>query len=163
MLFRSHFSAIDREYRSVAVHRELVLESLLAVLLAWLARQIAPPGTQALQATRGVRHFSGFCQLIETAYAGQHPVAWYAGQLGITAAHLNALCRKTAGQSALELVHERLVLEARRNLVYTSMSVSQVSYALGFADPAYFTRFFKRRTGLSPKAFRARASAALAT
>ncbi len=159
---QAHFSAIDREYRSVAVHRELVLESLLAVLLAWLARQIAPPGMQALQATRGARHFSEFCKLIETAYARQHPVAWYAGRLGITAAHLNALCRKTAGQSALELVHERLVLEARRNLVYTSMSVSQVSYALGFADPAYFTRFFKRRTGLSPRAFRARASAALA-
>lgn len=159
----AHFSAIDREYRSVAVHRELVLESLLAVLLAWLARQMAPPGMQAVQATRGARHFSGFCKLIESAYARQHPVAWYASQLGITAAHLNALCRQAAGQSALEMVHERLALEARRNLVYTSMSVSQVSYALGFADPAYFTRFFKRRTGLSPKAFRARASAALAT
>ena len=159
----AHFSAIDREYRSVAIHRELVLESLLAVLLAWLARQIAPPATQALHATRGTRHFSGFCKLIETAYVRQHPVAWYASQLGITAAHLNALCRQTAGQSALELVHERMVLEARRNLVYTSMSVSQVSYALGFADPAYFARFFKRHTGLSPRAFRARASAALAS
>ena len=159
----AHFSAIDREYRSVAIHRELVLESLLAVLLAWLARQIAPPATQALHATRGTRHFSGFCKLIGATYAQQHPVAWYASQLGITAAHLNALCRQTAGQSALELVHERLVLEARRNLVYTSMSVSQVSYVLGFADPAYFTRFFKRRTGLSPKVFRVRASAALVT
>jgi AraC family transcriptional activator of pobA len=159
----AHFSTIDREYRSVAAHRELVLEALLAVLLAWLARQIAPAALQASQAGRGTRHFAGFCKLIETGYALQHPVAWYAAQLGITAAHLNALCRKTAGQSALALVHERLVLEARRNLVYTSMSVSQVSYALGFADPAYFTRFFKQRTGLSPKVFRDRACAALAT
>ena len=159
---RAHFSTIDREYHGVAAHRELALEALLAVLLAWLARQIAPPAPQAIQASRGARHFSGFCNLIEAAYAQQHPVAWYAGQLGITAAHLNVLCRQTAGRSALELVHERLLLEARRSLVYTSMSVSQVSYALGFADPAYFTRFFKQRTGLSPKAFRARASAALA-
>lgn len=159
---RAHFRAIDREYRGVAAHRELVLESLLAVLLAWLARQIAPPAIQTLQASRGARHFSGFCKLIESGYACQHPISWYAGQLGITAAHLNALCRKAAGQSALELLHERLLLEARRNLVYTSMSVSQVSDALGFADPAYFTRFFKQRTGLSPKAFRARASEALA-
>lgn len=159
---RAHFSAIDREYRSVAAHRELVLESLLAVLLAWLARQIAPPAMQAVPASRGARHFSGFCKLIESAYARQHPISWYAAQLGITAAHLNALCRKAAGQSALELVHERLLLEARRNLVYTSMSVSQVSDALGFADPAYFTRFFKQRTGLCPKAFRARAADAFA-
>lgn len=158
---RAQFNAIDREYRSVGAHRDLALESLLAVLLAWLARQIAPPSMQALPAARGTRHFAGFCRLIETEYARQHPVSWYARQLGITAAHLNALCRKTAGQSALHLVHERLLLEARRNLVYTSLSVGQVSDALGFADAAYFTRFFKQRTGLSPRAFRTHAASAL--
>ena len=75
----------------------------------------------------------------------------------MTAAHLNALCRQTVGKSALELIHERMILEAKRNLVYTSMSISEVSYAIGFSDPAYFTRFFKRQVGLSPKEFRKRA------
>jgi AraC family transcriptional activator of pobA len=52
-----------------------------------------------------------------------------------------------------------MLLEARRNLVYTSMTIQSVGEALGFTDPAYFTRFFKRQTGLSPKAFRLRARA----
>ena len=156
---RQHFSAIDREYRRVAPHREVLLEALLAGVLAWLARQVVPPDPLHLQGARGARHFAAFCQLIETEYHRQHAVSWYADRLGITAAHLNALCRQSSRQSALELIHERLLLEARRSLVYTAMSVSAVSYALGFADPAYFTRFFKQRVGLSPKGFRGRAMA----
>ena len=155
---RAHFAAIDREYRGKAAHRELLLEALLAGLLAWLARQVAPPVSDAPYSGRGAQHFAGFCRMIEAEYARQHAVSWYASRLGITAAHLNALCRQASGQSALDLIHERLLLEAKRNLVYTAMPVSTVSYALGFADPAYFTRFFKQRIGLSPKAFRARAS-----
>ena len=50
-----------------------------------------------------------------------------------------------------------MLLEAKRNLVYTAMAVSEVSYALGFSDPAYFTRFFKRQSGWSPRDFRTRA------
>jgi AraC family transcriptional regulator, transcriptional activator of pobA len=64
------------------------------------------------------------------------------------------LCRQASEKSALELIHDRLLLEAKRNLVYTSMNISEVSYAVGFADPAYFTRFFKRLAGMSPKEFR---------
>jgi AraC family transcriptional regulator, transcriptional activator of pobA len=157
---RAHFAAIDREYRNKAAHRELLLEALLAGLLAWLARQITPPAAEAPHGGRGTQHLAGFCQMIEAEYARQHAVSWYASQLGITAAHLNALCRQASGQSALDLVHERLLLEAKRSLVYTAMPVSAISYALGFADPAYFTRFFKQRIGLSPKAFRVRASSA---
>ena len=158
---RRQFCAIDREYRRVATHRELLLEALLAVVLAWLARQIVPPQLQLASSRRGARHFARFCQLIEEQYSSQHAVSWYAERLLISAAHLNALCRQACCQSALELIHERLLLEARRSLVYTAMSVSAVSYALGFADPAYFTRFFKQRVGLSPKDFRARASGSL--
>lgn len=58
------------------------------------------------------------------------------------------------GRSALEVVHDRLLLEAKRDLIYTSMTVKEVSNALCFSDPAYFTRFFARNAGLSPTAFR---------
>ncbi len=159
---RQHFSTIDREYRQAATHRGLLLEALLAGMIAWLARQIVPPALQVAQsahAARGPHHVSRFCQLIEDEYSSQHAVSWYAGRLGISPAHLNALCRQASHQSALALIHERLLLEARRSLAYSARSVADVSYALGFADPAYFTRFFKQRVGLSPKAFRTRAQA----
>lgn len=54
------------------------------------------------------------------------------------------------------LIHLRMIVEAKRQLRYTAMPVAQIAYFLGFEDPAYFTRFFRQRSGLSPKAFRAR-------
>jgi len=150
-------------YRGDALHRNLLMDSLLGALLVWLTRDVVVgEGRQGDNLpARGVRrsagHFGAFCQMIEQTYAGHHALAWYAGKLGITAAHLNSLCRLAVDRSALELIHERLLLEARRNLVYTTMSINLVSDALGFADPAYFTRFFKRATGLTPVAFRKRA------
>jgi transcriptional regulator GlxA family with amidase domain len=60
-----------------------------------------------------------------------------------------------AGRPASALLHARLVLEAKRLLVYTPMRVAEVSWTLGFADPAYFTRFFTQKTGLPPSKFRA--------
>ena len=52
------------------------------------------------------------------------------------------------------MIHQRLLLEAKRNLVYTAMTIQQVSDSLGFSEPAYFSRFFKRYAGVSPRAFR---------
>jgi AraC family transcriptional activator of pobA len=153
---------IAREYRSMAPHRESLIEAMLSVILIWLHRNAAQ-SVHALQqaVNRGEKHFSRFCRLIEAGYAQQRSVADYAREIGITAAHLNVLCRQAVGQSALDLIHERVLLEAKRSLVYTSMTISVVSYALGFSDPAYFTRFFKRRTGLSPRNFRLQATTAL--
>jgi AraC family transcriptional activator of pobA len=155
---RMAFHALDAEYRGNAPYRALQIESLLASILIPLARGASHPApVHAQDSGKAAEHFGNFSSLIDAHFAEQHPVSWYARRLGITAAHLNALCRQKAGKSALELVHERTLLEAKRNLVYTSMAISVVSYTVGFSDPAYFTRFFKRETGMSPKEFRKRA------
>jgi AraC family transcriptional activator of pobA len=148
-------SALAQEYKSSAQYRILLIESLLGTILAWLMRHAHSHFQEASDdLNRGESHFGNFCQLIDECHARHHPVAWYAKKIGITAAHLNVLCRQAVNQSALELIHERMVLEAKRDLVYTSMTVSVISYALGFSDPAYFTRFFKRQVGQSPREFR---------
>jgi AraC family transcriptional activator of pobA len=149
------FGTLDREYRKHAPYRNLLIESLLAAILVWVARHSLHSALEQPKAiARGDRHFTKFCSLMEEGYLRHYPVAHYANEIGITSAHLNVLCRQTVDKSALEMIHERLMLEARRNLVYTSMTISQVSYAIGFSDPAYFTRFFKREAGVSPKEFR---------
>lgn len=155
---RMAFNALDAEYCGSAPYRTLLIESVLGAILIWLARSATQHALGPVRETgRRGEHFSSFCQLIEEHYTTHQPVSFYARRLGIGAAHLNALCRQTVGKSALELIHERVILEAKRNLVYTSMTVSVVSYTIGFSDPAYFTRFFKRQVGLSPKEFRKRA------
>jgi len=77
--------------------------------------------------------------------------------MGMTAAHLNVITRTHAGKSPLQLIHERLALEAGRSLVYTSMTIGEISDALGFSEPAHFTRFFRKAARESPRAFRQRA------
>jgi AraC family transcriptional regulator, transcriptional activator of pobA len=95
-----------------------------------------------------------FLQLIETHFRAQLPLEHYARELGVSAPHLSRVCREVLNCSALTLLHNRLLLEARRNLVYTSMTISQIAFALGFSDPAYFTRFFTSRIGCSPSVYR---------
>lgn len=150
---------LNQEYRSLqSPQRGALLEALLSCILIWVHRNGAhgaPIGVQ--DKVDSSRHLAHFAQLIEEHYTRHHQVAHYASRIGITAAHLNVITQMHTGKSALRLIHERLLLEARRELVYTSRTVSTISYSLGFADPGYFTRFFKRVAGISPRTFRQQA------
>lgn len=93
---------------------------------------------------------------IEQNFLRHWPVSRYAKQLGLSEGSLNRLCRRLTGSTAFELVQQRLALEARRRLIYVAGSVAAIAGELGFPDPAYFCRFFRRHTGASPSAFRRR-------
>lgn len=95
-----------------------------------------------------------FAQLIEEYSAAGWQLEQYASRLGVTTARLNLLCRRQAGMSAKQMVHARQLQEARRLLIHSTMPVSQVGFTLGYADPAYFSRFFARQVGMSPTDFR---------
>lgn len=148
------FARLDHAYRHFyGPQRGPLLEALLVVILAWAGRRrSAHPRRSGL--SPGGRHLARYAGLINDHYAEQHQVGWYARRLGLTPARLNAIVRAGAGKSALQLVHERLLLEARRELIYTTRAIGTISDALGFSDPGYFTRFFKRAAGVSPKDFR---------
>ncbi|HVW52108.1 MAG TPA: helix-turn-helix domain-containing protein [Trinickia sp.] len=150
-------AAIDREYANPAPSRDLLLRSLVSALVVWTSRKDARRLHDAGERLdRGQTHLRVFSKLVEKHYREHLPIAEYASQLGITPVHLNAVCQRLVGQSALSIVHQRLLLEAKRNLVYTTLNVSQIADLLGFSEPAYFTRFFKRLTGSAPNAFRKR-------
>jgi AraC family transcriptional regulator, transcriptional activator of pobA len=83
-------------------------------------------------------------------------VADCARALAVTPTHLSRVLREATGQPASRLIEARLMREARRQLAYTNLQVSSIAYALGYADPAYFSRVFSRVEGLSPRAFRER-------
>lgn len=149
------FESIALEYARQAPGRELMLRSLVSALLVWLGRRhLQASHAAGVALDRGREHLQAFRRLVEERFREHLPIERYAEHLGISAAHLNALCRRLAGVSALRLISQRLLLEARRNLVYTDMTVQEVSDQLGFSEPSYFSRFFKRGTGQSPRAFR---------
>jgi len=133
----------------------------LARSLLWiLSREL--PGPEAAQAATRRHHqlFVRFRDLVEAHYAQHWPLERYARQLNLTAGRLNRLCRSQCGRGAFEIVQDRLALEARRRLIHVAAPVAQLAYELGFQDPAYFSRFFRRRTGVTPTQFRAGRQAA---
>ncbi len=107
------------------------------------------PGTYAGLVAR-------FRALIERSYRDGLPMEAFATELGVTLGQLREACRKVAASSPLRLVQDRVMLEAKRALLYSNMTVAEVGYHLGFDDPAYFSRFFAKTEGVSPRAFRAR-------
>ncbi len=146
------------ERHELAPGSALVMEWLVAAVLLLAARQselseaAASPRSQLFQAFRAA---------VEEHFAEHWPLSRYAAALHVTASRLNRVCREMAGASAFEVTQARLLLEARRKLVYIAAPVSRIAYELGFDDPAYFSRFFKKRTGLTPAGFRRRELARL--
>jgi len=98
--------------------------------------------------------FRQFRHLVEEHYREHWPAKQYAEALSISTPRLNRLCKAFADKAAMELVQDRLTLEAQRNLIYTSAPIDMIAYDLGFHDPAYFSRFFKRKVGMAPGQFR---------
>lgn len=98
--------------------------------------------------------FARFRALVEGHFLEHRPIGWYAVALGVTESRLDRAARAVTGRSPFETLQDRLILEARRKLVYIAAPVSKIAYELGYDDPSYFWRVFRRRTGMTPTAFR---------
>jgi AraC-like DNA-binding protein/mannose-6-phosphate isomerase-like protein (cupin superfamily) len=81
-------------------------------------------------------------------------VSEYASLLRVSRSHLNEELRRQSGSSASKIIHERILLEAKRLLVHTSLTISEIAYRLRFQDPSYFGRFFRKCTGQTPGMYR---------
>lgn len=141
-----------RETRTGHVARAQLSEWLAASVLLILARD----GAEAHHARRQDRHelFQRFRTLVEDHFLDHWLIPRYAGAMRISERRLDLMCRAIAGRSAFEIVQERLIIEAQRRLVYIEAPVASLAYELGFNDPAYFNRFFKKHAGITPAAFR---------
>lgn len=144
---------IDEELRWPHGGRDAMLEWLVHAVLLLVARELSAASLNA--GARGRADlFARFRRLVEARFIEHLQVRDYAQALNVTESRLDRLCRTLAGKSAFDVVQDRLLLEARRKLTYVAASVSQIAYELGFSDPAYFCRFFKKHAGMAPSAFR---------
>jgi AraC family transcriptional activator of pobA len=133
--------------------RNQMLQAYLRVLLIYLSRLYTEQfDTKRLLPDRVLlKKFRG---LIEDNYLGLHHVAAYAEVLNITPGYLNDVVKQQSGKTAIVHIHERLIVESKRKLMHTGLSVKQIAYELGFEDAAYFNRFFKRITNTTPVGYR---------
>ncbi len=146
-----------REFARSAPGRHATLRGLLGALLGNLLRLLLGDAAQLdRMATRsGQEIIARFRALIEAGFRTRRSISEYAAELAVSGATLRRACLTLAGQSPLDILLLRRLVEAERQLRYTSMPVAQIAYHLGFDDPAYFSRFFTRRMGVSPRVFRA--------
>jgi AraC-like DNA-binding protein len=141
------------EYQAKNEWRCTMLLSYLRVLSIYISRLY----TEQLSKNAGTKErmlLQRFKQLINEHFSELHLVADYAGLLSITAGYLNEVVKQQSGKTAIEHIHERIVLEAKRQLLHTEFSAKEIAYDLGFEDAAYFNRFFKRLTDQTPAVFR---------
>jgi AraC family transcriptional activator of pobA len=130
-----------------------IIRALLRILLVkagrWRVRE--PASTTPQRALSLVRNFQ---LLVELNFKDWQALAPYARELGVTINHLNDVISEATGRPAGEHIRQRRLLDAKRLLLYSELSVAEIGYRLGFKDPSYFGRFFRRYESRTPAEFR---------
>lgn len=130
-------------------------QALLTALLGLLARQVvAPLATPHPRERRGVLLERAFSHLLKQHYKTWKQPAHYASELAVSVAHLNDTIKGLTGSSVTARIQQRTILEAKRLLCFTTLSVKEVGYETGYDEPVYFGKLFKKVTGLTPQQFR---------
>lgn len=147
-------SLLEKESKQTREGRVLMSEYLIKAVLLLLRRQQQISGDQNSSVTTQSNQIHALKELIEQHYKSHWSSEQYAQELGSSVSRLNRLSKTMLNQSIHDLIRDRLLLEAKRNLLYTSRSVEEIAYELGFKDPGYFSRFFKKISGVPPGRFR---------
>lgn len=153
-LIRDLMSSIRREWQGNDIAKPFVLENLVALLLTQVAR-LSQQGEASLDANNEeLRLFNRFVRTIEAHYREHWTIPAYTRAVGLSERRLNEICKRISHATPKQLIRERLINEAKRLLTFTQRCSNDIAYDLGFSDPAYFSRFFRRQTGSSPLAYR---------
>nr|CAB87571.1 FldE protein [Sphingobium sp. LB126] len=131
------------------------IEALLLGLMVQALRHAALTEAGPRAGGRQARLVARLRERIELHFRRREPVDAYALALGVTRTALRQACSHVAGMSPAAMVDERALLEARRLLLYSNLSIAEIAYAVGFDDPAYFSRFFARHLDRPPRDWRA--------
>jgi len=152
----SILSGIHEEFKDKQDKYREIIKASLGIFFIELVRNrqhskdAVPPASNAYQQER----LEEFLGLLETNVAEHKEVSFYADQLNLSTFQLNAITKKLLGKTCSALIDEHIILQGKRQLLATSNQVNQIAHELGYEDPSYFIRFFKKHTGHSPEAFR---------
>ena len=94
-----------------------------------------------------------FLMLLESNYQEVRNTDFYAGKLGISSKRLNQILKEKLDKTGMQIIHDRIILEAKRKIIHSENTLKEISYDLGFSDRPYFSRFFKKQTGQTPEEF----------
>ena len=148
----SHVQLIEHELYNNGPGAQIVLQRTIGVLLVlfWRACNLDQVRPQAVPRNL----VNSFLTLLDTHLRDHWTVADYADHLDVSRSRLTNVVERATGLRPLQVIHNRLVNEAMMMLTTTDQHVAQIAFALGYSDPAYFGRFFRQQTGMTPARYR---------
>ena len=131
------------------------LRSILCLLLIRVERSVRQARPYLPPADEDVSLYQDFIGLVEDHFIAEHQVSFYARAMYLTAGQLTTICKRVVGKTAKQVISDRVMVEAKRKLQFTNMTIKEIAFNLGFVSPFYFTQAFTRRTQMSPTEYRA--------
>lgn len=151
------FDLIEQETLNCTGTEVTAAMALLVALLVQVSRlDTTADASYQPVGSRKAEQIERFRAMVSSSLGTLRPVDSYAQEIGVTAGQLRRVCQEILGQSPLEVINARIVHAAQRDLAYSTLSVQQIAESLGFEDAAYFSRFYRKQTRLTPTEFRER-------
>jgi len=146
---------IKNEIRNQEIKDKHILRALLYEALMFLNRTYQTTYPIIKNCKKDIHSYvNRFIDLVDTDFTQSHLTTYYADKLCITPNYLNEIIKMSTGINAKQYIADRILLEAKKKLTYTDISVSIISEELGFDSASYFIRFFRRKTNLTPLQYR---------
>lgn len=147
------YQLLEEEYKQQS-NSFLILKALLKVFLLKLIRI-----KEHVFTTQDVnqKRVYEFMMLLEENYQLERTADFYAGELGLSAKRLNQILKDKLDKTGMQLIHDRIILEAKRQIIHSENTLKEIAYNLNFTDRSYFSRFFKKQTGQAPEDFQKQA------
>ncbi len=143
------FQLLNNEYQKTA--DDLVI--VKAILKVFLLKLIKVKEQEFTGHDIHQKRVYEFLMLLESNYLEVRNTDFYAGKLGISSKRLNQILKEKLSKTGMELIHDRIILEAKRMIIHSEQTIKEIAYELGFSDRPYFSRFFKKQTGQTPDEF----------
>jgi AraC family transcriptional regulator, transcriptional activator of pobA len=147
------FQNIEEENKLNNHNSGKIIQAQIFILLAEIERFLKPESIHKRKGNKS-EIIENFKKLLNQNYKEITSVSEYSSLLNITPNYLNIVIKEATGYTANELMHQRILLEAKRQLININTDITQIAFDLGFKDASYFSRFFKKATGFSPTDFR---------
>lgn len=144
---------LRREFTHYAATRSGILKGLFKIFMLYLAQQQADAPAQEVHCT-DKELVNRFMESVKAHFMRMKLVADYAGALCITPGHLNRIVKKISGFPASHHIQQQIILEAKRQAVYSNRSMKEIAYLLGFDDTTHFSKFFKNNSGMNFSSFK---------
>ncbi|MGQ1889448.1 AraC family transcriptional regulator [Thermophagus sp. OGC60D27] len=131
-----------------------ILHNLLHIFLLQAEREIRKQGFSELKPCPDLDYLIEFKEVLEQTFRIEKSVKKYALKMGLSEKHLNKITKAFLDKTPKQIIDERVILEAKRLLIHTNLSVKEIAYQTGFEDPTNFVKYFKKHTSHTPVRFR---------